>query len=78
MLIGAFALGQAGPNMEALFTAAGAAGSIFETIDRVSDYTIILRIIFSLVVRQLRKGIGLCIIFPNVPKGCVSLPIVHA
>ena len=36
VLIGAFALGQAGPNMEALFTAAGAAGTIFETIDRVS------------------------------------------
>lgn len=39
VLIGAFALGQAGPNMEALFTAAGAAGTIFETIDRVSDCT---------------------------------------
>lgn len=36
ILIGAFALGQAGPNLEGLFTAAGAAGSIFETIDRVS------------------------------------------
>ena len=35
VLIGAFALGQAGPNVEALFTAAGAAGTIFETIDRV-------------------------------------------
>ena len=37
VLIGAFALGQAGPNVESLFTAAGAAGSIFETIDRVSN-----------------------------------------
>ena len=37
MLIGAFALGQAGPNVESLFTAAGAAGSIFDTIDRVSS-----------------------------------------
>ena len=35
VLIGAFALGQAGPNVEGLFTAAGAAGTIFETIDRV-------------------------------------------
>lgn len=35
VFIGAFALGQAGPNMEALFTAAGAAGTIFDTIDRV-------------------------------------------
>ena len=40
VLIGAFALGQAGPNMEALFTAAGAAGTIFETIDRVSDFAL--------------------------------------
>ena len=40
VLIGAFALGQAGPNMEALFTAAGAAGTIYDTIDRVSRLTI--------------------------------------
>ena len=36
VLIGAFALGQAVPNLENLATAAGAAGTIFETIDRVS------------------------------------------
>ena len=36
MLIGAFALGQAGPYMEKLVTAAGAATTIFNTIDRVS------------------------------------------
>ncbi len=35
MLIGAFSLGQAAPNMESLLTAAGAAGVIFDTIDRV-------------------------------------------
>ena len=35
VLIGAFALGQAAPNMENLLTAAGAAGSIYDTIDRV-------------------------------------------
>ena len=40
VLIGAFALGQAGPNMEALFTAAGAAGTIYDTIDRVSHLTV--------------------------------------
>ena len=42
VLIGAFALGQAGPNVESLFTAAGAAGNIFETIDRVSAHVAIL------------------------------------
>ncbi len=36
VLIGAFALGQAGPYMEGLVTAAGAATTIFNTIDRVS------------------------------------------
>ena len=35
MLIGAFALGQAGPNLQVLLTAAGAADTIFETIERV-------------------------------------------
>ena len=37
VLLGAFALGQASPNLESLLSAAGAAGSIFETIDRVSE-----------------------------------------
>ncbi len=36
VLIGAFALGQAGPYMEGLVTAAGSATTIFNTIDRVS------------------------------------------
>ena len=35
VIIGAFALGQAGPNVESLITAAGAAGEVFEIIDRV-------------------------------------------
>ena len=35
VIIGAFSLGQAGPNAENLITAAGAAGEVFETIDRV-------------------------------------------
>ena len=37
VIIGAFALGQAAPNIESVLTAAGAAGQIFETIDRVRD-----------------------------------------
>lgn len=36
VVIGAFSIGQAGPNLQNLFTAAGAAGTIYETIDRVS------------------------------------------
>ena len=36
MLIAAFALGQMGPNAQLLLTAAGASGTIFEIIDRVS------------------------------------------
>ena len=36
LIIGAFSLGQAAPNMENLMTAAGASVSIYETIDRVS------------------------------------------
>ena len=35
VLIGAFAIGQAGPNLENLLTAAGASGTVFDTIDRV-------------------------------------------
>ena len=35
VIIGAFSLGQAGPNAEGLIVAAGAAGEVFETIDRV-------------------------------------------
>ncbi len=37
VLIGAFALGQATPNVESILTAAGAAFQIFETIDRVRE-----------------------------------------
>ena len=37
VLIGAFSLGQAGPNAEALIVAAGAAGEVFDTIDRVRE-----------------------------------------
>ena len=36
VLIGAFSLGQAAPNVESVLTAAGAAGEVFDTIDRVS------------------------------------------
>lgn len=39
ILIGAFSLGQAAPNLELLQVASGAGGAIFETIDRVSDTT---------------------------------------
>ncbi len=35
-LIGAFSLGRAGPDLEALLTAAGAAQEVYSTIDRVS------------------------------------------
>ena len=38
VLIGAFALGQAGPNLEVLLTAAGAGGTIFKVIGRVWLY----------------------------------------
>ncbi|MGJ8946005.1 hypothetical protein AB9K17_24245, partial [Salmonella enterica subsp. enterica serovar Kentucky] len=34
VLIGALSLGQAFPNLQNLFEAAGAAGTIYETIDR--------------------------------------------
>ena len=37
VLIGAFSLGQAGPNAEGLIVAAGAAGEVFDTIDRVRE-----------------------------------------
>ena len=36
VLIGAFALGQAMPNLENLMSAAGASTTIFQIIDRVS------------------------------------------
>ena len=36
VLIGALSLGQAFPSLQNLFEAAGAAGTIYETIDRVS------------------------------------------
>ena len=36
VLIGAISLGQAFPNLQNLFEAAGAAGTIYDTIDRVS------------------------------------------
>ncbi len=35
VVIAAFSLGQASPNIEALFTAAGAASTVYETIDRI-------------------------------------------
>ena len=35
MYIGGFALGQAGPIIEALLTATGAGASVFDTIERV-------------------------------------------
>ena len=38
ILIGAFSLGQAAPQLELLQTAAGAGGAIFETIDRVRHH----------------------------------------
>ena len=39
VITAAFSIGQAGPNLQNLFEAAGAAGTIYETIDRVSLYT---------------------------------------
>ena len=39
MLIGAFSLGQAGPNLEAFTSALGAAGTVISTIKRVSIST---------------------------------------
>uniref|UniRef100_A0A1X7TB27 ABC transmembrane type-1 domain-containing protein n=1 Tax=Amphimedon queenslandica TaxID=400682 RepID=A0A1X7TB27_AMPQE len=38
VLIGAFSLGQAGPNAEGLIVAAGAAGEVFDTIDREEEW----------------------------------------
>lgn len=35
VLIGAFAIGQAGPNLESLLTAAGASETVFDTVNRV-------------------------------------------
>ena len=37
VIIGAFSLGQAGPNAEGLIVATGAAGEVFDTIDRVRE-----------------------------------------
>ena len=37
VLVGAFALGQAAPSSEALSTALGSAGAIFDAIKRVSE-----------------------------------------
>ena len=36
VIIGAFALGQATPNVESILTATGAAWEVYQTIDRVS------------------------------------------
>lgn len=36
LLVGAFTLGQAGPNLEAFTSALGAAGAVIATIKRVS------------------------------------------
>lgn len=36
-IIAAFSIGRAGPDLEALLTAAGAAEEIFKTISRVSE-----------------------------------------
>ena len=41
-MIGAIAIGQAGPNLESLLTAAGASGTVFDTIDRVGICLFIL------------------------------------
>ena len=45
ILVGAFDFGQAGPNIQNLVQALGAAGGIYEIIDRVSgliEYTLVL------------------------------------
>ena len=42
VIIGAFSLGQAAPNAESLSTAMGSAGAVYETIDRVRSYIMIL------------------------------------
>ena len=42
VLIGAFSLGQAAPNLEDLLTAAGASGAIFDIIDRVCKLGFVL------------------------------------
>ena len=52
VLIGAFALGQTGPNVQALLTAAGAAGTVFEIIDRVRMCCACLCIAFSLFLNH--------------------------
>ena len=39
VMIGTILIGRAGPNLQELFEATGAAGTIYETIDRVSLYT---------------------------------------
>lgn len=41
VLIGAFSLGQAAPNFESFLTAAGAAGTVFEIIDRVISFRVV-------------------------------------
>ena len=38
VLIGAFSIGQAAPNLDKLVTAAGASVAIYDVIDRVSSY----------------------------------------
>ena len=38
ILFGAMSLGQAGPSMEAIATAKGAAYQVFHIIDRVNDF----------------------------------------
>ena len=38
ILIGSLSLGQSFPNLQNLFEAAGAAGTIYDTIDRVIEY----------------------------------------
>ena len=35
ILLGAFAVGKAGPNVEALLTAAGSAGAVLQIINKV-------------------------------------------
>ena len=51
ILVGAFFLGQAGPNLQNLVTAAGAAVGLCETIDRVS-------FVFVLIVNHTGEYLG--------------------
>ena len=67
LLIGAFSLGQAAPSLQDFSVALGAAGFIYDTIDRVSDCvpfvlcnTTCLNAVCNMIYVPYRYNIAVC------------------